>query len=83
MNSAPHSVAPYRLARVAAWALGIACAAAWFAAVVTELQAAPALRADASPYASGPTGQTAAHRAQADGMSPSYWAEVGRAAGSN
>ena len=83
MNAASHSAAPYRLTRVAPWALGIACAAAWFAAVVTELQAAPAARADPSSYAPGPTGQTAAHRAQADGTSRSYWAEVGRAAGSN
>ena len=83
MNSASHSAAPYRLTRVAPWVLGIACAVAWLAAVVTELQPAPGPLAQPSPYASGPTGQPAARRTQADDTSPSYWAEVGRAAGSN
>lgn len=83
MNSASYSAAPYRLTRVAPWVLGIACAVAWLAAVVTELQPAPGPLAQPSPYASGPTGQPAARRTQADDTSPSYWAEVGRATGSN
>jgi hypothetical protein len=83
MNSVSRSAVPYRLTRVALWALAIACAVAWLAAVVTELQVVPQPRAQPSPYASGPTGQAAARPAQANGTSPSYWAEVGRAAGSN
>jgi hypothetical protein len=83
MSSTSHSPAPYRLTTVAVWALAVACAVAWFAAVVYELQAAPEPRTHPGQQASGPTGQAAAHRTQADGTSPDYWAQVGRAAGSH
>ncbi|HWY73596.1 MAG TPA: hypothetical protein VNW98_08130 [Burkholderiaceae bacterium] len=82
MNSASHSAVPYRLATVAIWALAVACAVAWSAAVVYELQAAPEPRTDPSQQVSGPTGQAAAHPPQADGTSSNYWPQVGRAAGS-
>jgi len=60
MNSASHSAAPYRLTRVALWALGIACAVAWLAAVVTELQRRRDRALNRARTASGPTGQPAA-----------------------
>jgi hypothetical protein len=71
-----------RLVTGAAWILATAGAAAWLAAFVYELQAAPEPSVRAIQHTSGPAAQAPAPGTAAY-LPPAtpYWAEVGRAAG--